>query len=366
MRIIQTCVSGIAALMIMSGVANAQSSDGCGAIYREARDTKSCIAYEAFVLTCASHDLLPVAKLFLQRQCGGEVVAPAKPLETGVKPARKPAPEHDCDRMAGHPDDPDKVGDGIAFKDIRVKEATFACHHAIGRYSREPRFRFQLGRIYDKAKDFDNAAHGYSDAAERGHARAMASLAILHRNGEGFEKSEVNAFLWEVKAAEAGYVPLMHVVAKAFAKGEVTNRDSGAAFKWNLKSAEAGMVEGMVAVAYYYKEGIGVEKDGRKAREWYIASARKGSGWGRQMLANMYDNGTGGPRDPEEAARHLVDALRDCSSVVVDNLTGDYDWFEMDTISALQRNLAGMGVYVGKVDGRLGPKTTAAIDTLCG
>jgi hypothetical protein len=83
------------------------------------------------------------------------------------------------------------------------------------------------------------------------------------------------------------------------------------------------------------------------------------------MLANMYDNGNGGSRDPEAAARHLLDALRDCSAVVVDNLTGDYDWFEEDTIAAVQRGLAGLGVYTARVSGQLGPQTTEAIDSLC-
>lgn len=361
MRIFRPFLGALAFWVMCVGAGGAQTSgDACQAIYTEARDTKSCIAYEAYVGACGSHALLPVAKLFLERECGGE------PATASSKPAgRKAAPLHDCDRMAGHPDDPDGVGGGVSFADIKVSAATYACHHAIGRYSREPRFRYQLGRIYDKAKDYDNAHHGYKTASEMGHVRAMVSMAILYTNGDGVEKSPSRAFQWELRAAEAGHVPSMNVVAVAYQKGEVTQADARAAFHWHLRSAQGGDVKGMVAVAYFYKEGVGTQRNGGEARKWYQASAREGSGWGRQMLANMLDDGNGGPRDPKQAARHLIDALRDCSPVVVDNLTGDYGWFEADTIAEIQTQLTDSGDYSHQIDGSLGVGMTAAIEALC-
>jgi hypothetical protein len=360
MRILGISTGLLGALVFMTSGAAAQSTAACQAIYTEARDTKSCIAYEAFAQSCGSHPLLPVAKLFLEKECGG-----TSSVTSNFTAGRPVAPLHDCDRLAAHKDDPDKVGDGISFKDIDVRRAKDACHHAIGRYSREPRFRYQLGRVYDKAKDYDNAAHGYATASEMGHARAMAAMGTLYRNGDGRPVDEQQAFEWDLKAAKAGYASSMHLVGTEYLMGDFVKQDDEEAFRWQLKSAQGGHVKGMIAVARYYLDGAGTPQDLVASRKWYKVAAGRGNGFAMQMYADLLDAGHGGARDPKEAARYLLFALSNCSSVVVENLTGNYGWFEADTIDEVQRGLQKWDVYSGSLHGKLDRETAAAIRKVC-
>ena len=60
---------------------------------------------------------------------------------------------NDCDRLASHPEDPNKISDGIIWEEFtRFDEAIIACEDAVKNYPNEPRYLFQLGRANLKRK----------------------------------------------------------------------------------------------------------------------------------------------------------------------------------------------------------------------
>lgn len=54
----------------------------------------------------------------------------------------------DCDRLAAHPNDSERVTDGIARPDIDLEAAASACREAIEQDPDNPRLNYQLARVY--------------------------------------------------------------------------------------------------------------------------------------------------------------------------------------------------------------------------
>ena len=114
------------------------------------------------------------------------------------------APFHQCDRLAGNPIDPDRVGPGVPTFAVNALPAIEACLAALRQYPGEARFEFQLGRAYRQAGDYENAVRWYSAAAEQGYAGAQNSLGVMFSRGEGVAENCSTAAHWfELAAAQA-------------------------------------------------------------------------------------------------------------------------------------------------------------------
>lgn len=107
--------------------------------------------------------------------------------------AAVPEPAEPCDRLAGHPYDPGRVGRAVLLDAINARRAQPACEKAAA--GGEPRFLFQYGRTLERAGDRDGAARAYRAAAEKGYPIAMSMLARL---------GTPDAEAWRAKAAAAG------------------------------------------------------------------------------------------------------------------------------------------------------------------
>jgi hypothetical protein len=53
----------------------------------------------------------------------------------------------DCDRLAAHPSDPDRVAPGVAQRDVDLPRAIAACEAAVRTDPANPRLNYQLGRV---------------------------------------------------------------------------------------------------------------------------------------------------------------------------------------------------------------------------
>lgn len=92
--------------------------------------------------------------------------------------AARPASIAECDALAAHPDDPTKPKTvvGVADDDIKAGEASDKCEEAVATDPDSPRLAYQLARAYVA---FGKAAEGLellTEAAEDGHAVAIAYL----------------------------------------------------------------------------------------------------------------------------------------------------------------------------------------------
>ncbi|MFN7175423.1 MAG: hypothetical protein ACK4MX_00890 [Thermaurantiacus sp.] len=71
--------------------------------------------------------------------------AAAAMLLAGAGPVRAEVTE--CDRLAAHPSDPDRVAPGVAQRDVDLPAAIAACQAAVEADPGNPRLNYQLGRV---------------------------------------------------------------------------------------------------------------------------------------------------------------------------------------------------------------------------
>lgn len=116
-----------------------------------------------------------------------------------------------CDELAGNPNDPHKVGEGILFDKINGSKAVMACKSALVKEPSNARYLLNLGRAYNKLKDYDKSYRYTKDAADLFYPYAYHALGLHYLYGEGVRKSETSERRYILKATE-------YKVAIAFAR----------------------------------------------------------------------------------------------------------------------------------------------------
>lgn len=127
----------------------------------------------------------------------------------------------DCDRLAGHPSDPERVGEGRARADIDLDAAIAACLDAVGDDPDNPRLNYQLARVY-----------GYSDRHEEGDPYRNTALAAGYPQSL-FVVGYIRLEGWDGRGKDACY------------GGELIRR-----------SALAGRYAGLVGFPHYALNGL--------------------------------------------------------------------------------------------------------------
>jgi hypothetical protein len=109
----------------------------------------------------------------------------------------------DCDDLAAHPDDVQKLPSVLGIKVVDHTRAIPACETAL-LLDKNPRNFFQLGRAYDFARDYQKAVLNYKVAAEAKYKQAMIALGSMAEAGDGMTRDNNLALKWYKAAAESG------------------------------------------------------------------------------------------------------------------------------------------------------------------
>ena len=165
-----------------------------------------------------------------------------------------------CDRLAGHPSDPNAVTDGVSRAGMDKSAAIEACRKAVAADPENPRLNYQLARAY-----------GYS---------GMHEEAVPYR---------------EV-ALRAGYPQSLFVMGYILVTGwSGTDIDPCYGGELIRRSAEAGRYAGLVGFPYYAVKGTFTDCEGLE-----VTAAQ---------LETMLDAAT--ERGPDYYQGLLIDLLRD-------------------------------------------------------
>lgn len=89
----------------------------------------------------------------------------------------------ECDLLAAHPADPDRLADGVADTSIVPRLAVKACEAAVKQNPNELRFAYQFGRALVAANRKDAAAAQFTRATAGNYAAAFAAQAELGLDG---------------------------------------------------------------------------------------------------------------------------------------------------------------------------------------
>ena len=104
----------------------------------------------------------------------------------------------ECDRLASHPADPDKVLPGLERSQIDLPRAEVACRAAIAADPRAARAKYQLGRVLFYARHTEDALAQLERAASLGYRQAIFVLGYVYFDGTQVARDDCRAAaLWQ-------------------------------------------------------------------------------------------------------------------------------------------------------------------------
>jgi TPR repeat protein len=89
----------------------------------------------------------------------------------------------DCDRLAANPPDPDRVTAGVERVDVDLPGAIAACLEARRAHPQEPRFSYQLGRVYFYDGQTDKALESFQRAIDLNYRQAKFLVGLIMTRG---------------------------------------------------------------------------------------------------------------------------------------------------------------------------------------
>lgn len=199
----------------------------------------------------------------------------------------------ECDSLAAAPDDPEKIGAGVAPAAMDTHRAIAACHALSG----DSRSDYLLGRAYEVAGQFDAAAAAYRQSADQNYGAAQAALAALYDAGRGVGADPAEAVRWYRKAAGQGIPAAETTLGAHYEQGRGIAKDEGEAGRWYRKAADQGYAPAEAALGQLYGSGRGVAHDDAEAVRWYRKAAEQGVILAQTRLGEAYGEGTGVGRD---------------------------------------------------------------------
>jgi uncharacterized protein len=243
-----------------------------------------------------------------------------------------------CDTMAGHPSDPERVYVGIDYTLLRPGPAIAACRADLENDPQNPRLMTELARALAKngdlaealeldqkavemgylggyhnlgnhyrrgeivKKDLLKALELFTYSAQRGHPEDAYNVGVLYREGEGgVEQSFAKAKDWFERSAAQNYPSAFDKLGLMSAKGEGQPADPSKAFEYFARGAELGDASAIVNLGTAYRKGEGIAVDYAKALSLFQRAAKLRRTSAYTNLAEMYRKGQGVDSDPVEA-----------------------------------------------------------------
>ncbi|MEI2417895.1 tetratricopeptide repeat protein [Orrella sp. JC864] len=284
---------------------------------------------------CAGQGGLGVTSLSLDSLLGGMRTAAPQPVAEIQATA--------CDREAAAEDDSQRAQGVVPVKwdDLKASAAIAACEQALLDHPGHPRLLYQLGRGYQKAYRYADAAAANRQAAAAGYTYAVYTMGWFHEQGYGVPRDLGMAESWYRKAAAMGHgaawknigqLYLVHdenrnldKAADAFAhpakagdpvamgvlayvlRERDGRGDKERALDWSVKAAQAGNTTGMLLAGHYYND----RKDRQSALRWYQQAADKGQPTAMYMVGQYWHYGLGVPKDTRRALQYYERAANE-------------------------------------------------------
>jgi TPR repeat protein len=133
--------------------------------------------------------------------------------------AAQPAPTA-CDRLAAHPEDPDRIVPGVPTSAVDQLAAIAACEADLETDPGNARLRYQLARVYFYNGRTADAARTMERAAEGGHRQAQFVMGALISNGRPDASDDIcDAEQWWERSAQAGRVAAQISYVRHVTKG---------------------------------------------------------------------------------------------------------------------------------------------------
>ena len=112
----------------------------------------------------------------------------------------------DCDRLAAHPSDTQKIAPGVKQEQVDIAKGKAACIAALKRQPGDGRTLYQLGRMYFYDKDAVTGIDYFRQSAAAGYPNGMFVLGLILIQGNGTEPDTCGGGRLWVTAARARHL----------------------------------------------------------------------------------------------------------------------------------------------------------------
>lgn len=135
--------------------------------------------------------------------------------------------------------------------------------------------------------DFAAALTGLTPLAQSGDASSQYYLGLMHLNGQGVSKDEVQAFGWFERSAKQGYAKAQNALGELYFHARGIPRDYEQARFWFQKAADQRLAAAQrnLGETYAYAQ---VPHDYKRAVFWMKRAAAQGDDIDQLLLANLY------------------------------------------------------------------------------
>jgi len=222
-----------------------------------------------------------------------------------------------CDTLAAHPENefnPSGIK-GVDFEKINIVKAIKACTQASKDFPDEPRYSYQLGRVYYKKEDYKTALNLYMKAAKQGDIFAKYKLFLIYYEGKIVDKNYTKSFNLAMDLAKQDQAGAQGILGAFYSDGIGVKKDKKEAFKWFMKSAKQGNIAAQYDLGKLYHYGWGykkdyVKKDYKEAIKWYKKAAEQGNIAAQYELGNLYHYGWGYKKDKDYVKKNYKEAIK--------------------------------------------------------
>lgn len=168
--------------------------------------------------------------------------------------------------------------------------------------------------------DYKEAARWYRQAADHGHARALATLGWLYENGKGVEKNFSEAVRSYRKGADLGHALSMSNLGLMYVNGQGVRKDVAEGMRWHRKAAALGESEAMFQLGWHYENEIGVSRNYSEAVQWFKKAADREHPSAMNFLGLHYLYGSGIEKDLERGISWIKKSAEHQNTVAMRNL----------------------------------------------
>jgi CHAT domain-containing protein/TPR repeat protein len=229
---------------------------------------------------------------------------------------------------------------GVEWDDLDSEVLIPLCEQWIAEHPEDRDARSSLGRLYYKAKRYEDSIATLQPLADAGYPRAMVNLGNILRqdNARNYAdeplQDEKTAFALYERAADAGYPWGLERLADAYRNGWGVARDPAKALEIDRQAVAAGAVRSMENIATaLVDEGFQSEPKPAEAIEWLERAGTAGVDSAYNILAAWFRDGKIVERDTERAERYFEQGIaagnsyspRGLASLLLDTKNGRSD-----------------------------------------
>ncbi|MBU3032044.1 SEL1-like repeat protein [Paracoccus sp. XHP0099] len=198
-----------------------------------------------------------------------------------------------CDIVAGDPDDPRRVTDGVAWGLVNVRRGLQDCSAALIDDPLNPRLLHQMGRLLDIQNRYAEAEGFYRMAAAGDYSAAQVNLGFMYVTGKGRDRDYAQAFRYYKQAAALGNLRARTNIGEMFERGWHVEQNIDEAVLWYRLAAQNGWPNALDTLANMYRrgrddQGRGVDRDPQEAARLYRLATELGNSNAMNNLGMLY------------------------------------------------------------------------------